>query len=215
MKIKSLIFLATISLIAINAKAQSGLYKKAGEIKIKDHKAVMAGTIRDDNEVFTISLEDIGQFDGHICGCNTAGFLITKNVLEKLFPDETPVRNTLNISISEYNRDLIDAITYITGTRLNSFEKDFILDESLAGEKGTTKIIFERKDNRKKIQVVLDKNYLLSQEEMMTIMTIKPKIMKGEATVAEKEKYANVTRAIVNKEITNMPENAISYQVLN
>ncbi len=38
MKIKRTIFLAAIILIAMNTHAQSTLYKKAGVIKIKDHK---------------------------------------------------------------------------------------------------------------------------------------------------------------------------------
>lgn len=215
MKLRNIILLAATSLITIITNAQSSLYKKAGVIKIKDHKAIMAGTTRKGNDVFTISLEDIGQFDGHICGCNTAGFLITKNVLKSFFPNKIPLRNSVKVTISEYNRDLIDAITYITGSRLNSFENEFAIDKSLTGKKGTTTIIFERKDDGKKIIVVLDKNYLLTKDEMMTIMTIKPKLMRGEASDKEKEKFANITREIVKKEITNLPENSIEYKTLN
>lgn len=217
MRTRSLL-IAVITFIAFTANAQTALYKKAGEIKIKDHKAVVAGTQLKDNDIFTINLEDIAKFDGHICGCNTAGFIITKNVLRQLFPNETPIRNSIKVSISEYNRDMIDAISFITGNRMNQYadkHDEFVVDKSLAGTKGQTVLVFERKDNGKKIQVVLDKNFLLTKDEMTAIMTIKPKMAKKEATPAEMKEFAEVTRAIVKKEITNMPEGAITYTELN
>jgi len=219
MKITNLIIVAIITL-SMTVNAQTSVYKKAGEITIKDHKAVVAGTTLKDNDVFKISLFDIAKFDGHICGCNTAGFLMTKKVLEMLFPNEIPMCNSIKVSISTYNRDMIDAICLITGIRLNTGQytkqgDEFVVDKSLAGVEGTTTLIFERKDNGKKIKVVLDKKILLTKEEMMAIKTIKPKIGKKTATDAEKKQFAEVTRSIVKKEITNMPDKAIVYTELN
>jgi formylmethanofuran dehydrogenase subunit E len=217
MKLKSLIIVSAALLVGFSANAQVALYKKAGEIKIIDHKAHVAGTQLKDKDVFTISLEDVGKVDGHICGCNTAGFLITKNVLKQLFPGETPIRNSMKISVSEYNRDMIDAISLITGNRLTQYagkNDEFVVDKSLAGKKGTTVLLFERRDNGKKVQVVLDKNFLLTKEEMVAIMTIKPKIAQKQATPSEMKKYASVTQAIVKREIMGLPENAITYKEL-
>jgi len=217
MKVKNLL-IAVIILLGFTANAQTAIYKQAGEIKIKDKKADVAGTMLKDKDVFTINLFDIGKYDGHICGCNTAGFIITKNVLEKLFPNEIPTRNSMKISISDYNRDMIDAISFITGNRLTQYagkKDEFVVDKSLAGSKGQTILVFERKDNGKKIQVVLDKNFLLTKDEMLAIKTIKPKMAKKEATKAEMQKFAEVTRGIVEKEIINLPDNAITYKVLN
>ncbi len=217
MKVKSLL-IAVITVIGFTANAQTGIYKKAGVIKIRDHKAVVAGTELKDNDVFTINLFDVAKVDGHICGCNTAGFIITKNVLGKLFPNETPTRNSMRITISEYNRDMIDAISLITGNRLNQYadkHDEFIVDKSIAGTKSQTVLVFERKDNGKKIQVILDKKFLLTKEEMKAIMTIKPKMEKKKATNAEMQQFAEVTRDIVKKEITNLPDYAITYKALN
>jgi len=105
MKIRKLVLLVAISILSFTSNAQQNVYKKAGEIKIKDHKSIIAGTIRNDKDVYSISLNDIDKFDGHICGCNTAGFLMTKKVLAMLFPDEIPMRNSIKVSISTYNRD--------------------------------------------------------------------------------------------------------------
>ncbi|HFB61775.1 MAG TPA: hypothetical protein ENJ69_02205 [Bacteroidetes bacterium] len=219
MKFKVLVS-ALILFFSVNARAQSSVYKKAGEIQIKDHKATMAGTIRNGGDLFKIDLMDVGKVDGHICGCNTAGFLMTKKVLGLLFPNQIPVRNTVRVFVSEYNRDLMDAIGYITGIRLNTgmythSENEMSVDKSLAGKPGTSILVFERKDNGKKVKVILDKSHLLSKYEMQTIATIKPKIMAHKATAAEKKQYAEVTRAIVKKEITHMPSGAITYQLLD
>jgi len=204
----------------MKAKAQTSFYHKAGEIIIKDHKAIEAGTIREELDLFKINLLDIGKFDGHICGCNTAGFLITKKVLGILFPNEIPIRNTVKVTISEYNRDLMDAICFITGIRLNTgkytnTENEFSVNESLSDTEETTVMVFERKDNGKKVKAVLDKKYLLTRDEAMAIQIIKPKLMKHEATEEEKKRYAEVTSGIVWKEITSMPEGAITYTQLN
>ncbi len=212
-----LLAVGIIMLFGMNASAQTSVYKKAGVIRIRDHKATMAGTVRKDGDLFKITLMDIGKFDGHICGCNTAGFLITKKVLGMLFPNEIPVRNTIRVKISGYNRDLIDAISYITGIRLNTgaythAPNELSVDKSLAGRAGTTVLIFERKDNGKKVKVVLDKGRLLSKHEMSVIKAVKPKLIRHKATAAEKKQYAEVTRAIVEKEITNMPKGAITFQ---
>ena len=98
------------------AKEFNAVYAKAGTIKIMDNKAVAAGTM---NKVFHISLKDVGVFDGHICACNTVGFIITKNVFEKLFPGQTAMRNSMNIKISSYTQDVVDALEFITGNRLD------------------------------------------------------------------------------------------------
>lgn len=200
--------------------AQTKQEKKAGVIKIKDKKAIIAGNDRKDKDVFKISLEDLQKYSGHSCGCDVAGFLITREVLSQLFPNEIPSRRMVKVSISEYNMDLIDAISFITGTRLNrgeytNSESDFIVDKSIAGEVGTTVIIFERKDNGKKIKVIIDRMKLLTPKELKTVSEIKKKIKKGVATDEEKAKFAKITKDIIIKELTNLPEGAITYEKIN
>lgn len=214
-------FLITLLLtLATAAQAQSKLYEKAGVIQIRDPKALMSGTERAGADLFKLTLEDVGAYTGHTCGCDTAGFLITKQVLSMLFPDQTPSRGTLRVSISEYNMDLIDAITFITGTRLNRGEytgtdSDFTVDKSLAGAPGTTTLVFERKDNGKKVKAVIDRNVLLTKDELRVSSVVKGKIMKGVATDAEKQEFAKTTQAIVRKEILSLPEGAFVFTALN
>jgi len=217
--IYTLLFVFAISSMSMAQKTTNPVYAKAGVIKIKDKKAIAAGTPWIDGAILSISLEDVGLYDGHICACNTAGFIITKNVYEKLFPGETPMRNNMNIKMSAYTQDIVDAIEFITGNRLDGGKytkkpSDFVIDPSLQGDEGTVTFIFERKDNGKKIKVVLDKRVLLSKKEMNIFMTIKPKMANKTATKAEKKQLKEATIAVVNKEITAMPKGAIIYTIL-
>ena len=117
------------------------LYTKAGTVDIIDHKAMVAGSKAPGKDIFHITLEDTGIITGHICGCTTVAFLVTKNVLKKLYPDTAPLRRGVDVAISTYNMDIIDAITYLTGTRYNRSETkyDFMLDPTLQGREGTIK----------------------------------------------------------------------------
>lgn len=220
-KIKVIAILIIGLLFGSNLSAQDmeTIYQKAGSIKIRDKKVDLSGTVRKDKDIFSITFNDIIKYNGHACGCGGAGFLISKEVLNKFFPNKIPNRRSVKVRISEYNMDLIDAITFITGTRLNrgeftKKESDFIIDSSIAGKKGTTTMIFERKNDHKKLKVVIDRSKLLSKEEMMIIKTIKPKIILGTATKSERKKYAETTKAIVKKEFSNLPEGAITYEFL-
>ena len=212
--------LALSTAIAGPARAQSTLYDKAGVIQMRDPKAVMSGTERPGKDLFKLTLEDVGTYTGHTCGCDTAGFLITQKVLAMLFPGQTPSRASVRVSISEYNMDLIDAITFITGTRLNRGEytgtdSDFTIDKGLTGEAGTTTLVFERKDNGKKVKAVINRQVLLTKDEMRVASVVKGKILKGVATEAEKKEFAKTTQDIVRKEILSLPDGAFVYTALN
>jgi hypothetical protein len=178
----------------------------------------MSGTAKSD--ILALTLEDVGLYTGHTCGCDTAGFLITKNVLGVLFPGQTPSRSALTVSISEFNPDLIDSIAFITGVRLNRGEftggrSDFVVDKSIAGAEGTTTLVFERRDNGKRVKAVIDRRALLTKDEMRVASVVKDKILKGLASDEEKEEFARTTQAIVRKEITALPEGAFVYTPLN
>jgi len=162
LKMVSLISLTTVTLWAGNP-----LYEKTGKIDIVDHKAMVAGSKAPGKDIFHISLEDTGIITGHICGCTTAAFIVTKNALKKLYPNSTPLRRGVNVEMSSYNMDIVDAITYLTGTRFNRAQTnyDFIIDPSLQGKKGTITIRFERKDNKKTVTAVIDRMKILNKQQ--------------------------------------------------
>ena len=201
--------LGTMPLLAGNP-----LYEKAGYVDIIDHKAMVAGSKAPGKDSFHISLEDTGILTGHICGCTTAAFIVTKNVLNKLYPEGTPLRRGVNVAMSTYNMDIVDAITYLTGTRMNRAETnyDFIIDPSLQGRDGTITIRFERKDNHKSVTATIDRMKILNKEEGRIIETIKPKVAAHQASKKEIMQLAATQQQVVKKIITALPENAITYK---
>jgi len=209
LKTISLISLTTVSLWAGNP-----LYEKTGTIDIIDHKAMVAGSKAPGKDIFHISLEDTGIITGHICGCTTAAFIVTKNALKKLYPNTTPLRRGVNVEMSAYNMDIVDAITYLTGTRFNRAQTnyDFIINPSLQGKEGTITIRFERKDNKKTVTAVINRMKILNKEEANVIQTIKPKVMQHKATKSEIMKLAKIQQEIVKKVITALPKGAIEYK---
>lgn len=191
-------------------------YKGAGTILIRDQRALMSGTQRQGGDLFELSLEDVGLLTGHTCGCDTAGFLITRHALEVLFPGQTPSRGTVKVAVSEFNADLIDSVAFITGARLNrgeftGGESDLVVDKSLAGREGTLTLVFRRKDTGKGLQAVIDRKVLLTPEEMRLAMVVKGRIVKGEATEEERRAFAKSTQDIVQRELTALPAGAITY----
>ena len=205
----SLIVIATAQLWAGNP-----LYEKVGTVDIVDHKAMVAGSKAPGKDIFHISLEDTGIMTGHICGCTTAAFLVTKNTLKKLYPNSTPQRRGVNVAMSDYNMDIVDAITYLTGTRFNRADTnyDFIIDPSLQGKENTITIVFERKDTKKRIIAAIDRMKILTKEEAQIIETIKPKVVQRKATKEEIMKLAKTQQIIVKKIITALPVDAITYK---
>jgi hypothetical protein len=189
------------------------LYEKAGTINIIDYKAMVAGSKAPGHDNFKISLEDTGIMTGHICGCTTAAFLVTKNVLKKLYPNTMPLRRGVYVSMSAYNMDIVDTITYLTGTRFNRAQTnyDFIINPNLQGREGTITIKFTRKDNKESVTATIDRMKILTKEEAQIIQTIKPKVPEHKATKQEIMKLAKTQQEVVKKIITNLPQGAISY----
>jgi len=206
--------ISLISLTTVTLWAGNPLYEKTGKIDIIDHKAMVAGSKAPGKDIFHISLEDTGIITGHICGCTTAAFVITKNALKKLYPNSTPLRRGVNVEMSTYNMDIVDAITYLTGTRFNRAQTnyDFIVNPSLQGKDNTITIRFERKDNKKTVTAVINRMKVLNKEEANVIQTIKPKVMQHKATKSEIMKLAKIQQEIVKKIITALPKGAIEYK---
>ena len=196
-------------------KKQTNLYDKAGIIKVKDPMASIVGYRKVGEDFFEISLDDVGKYSGHVCAGISSGFILVKQALEKLYPNgEVPVRGQIRVA-AQNGGDQLDVASYITGARafygrqeVNA--NDLIIDKSLAGQKGTFTMIFQRKDNGKMVKAVFNKAKLMTPEEIKTIMPIKQRIEEGKATQEDKEQFVKFVHAIVERAITNMPEGVIT-----
>ncbi len=214
MKNKTITAIAIMALATIQLLANNSLYQKAGVLDIIDHKAMVAGSKAPGKDIFHISLEDTGIITGHICGCTTAAFIVTKDVLKKLYPNEPIQRRGVNVVMSIYNMDIVDAITYLTGTRFNRAQTnyDFVINPSLQGKKNTITISFQRKDNKKRVIATIDRTKILTKEEAKIIQTIKPKVAQHKATKSEIMKLAKIQQQVVKRMITSLPSGAITYK---
>ena len=207
--------LTKTEMVTPGVEKQTNLYDKAGIIKVKDPMASLVGYRKAGEDFFEISLDDVGKYSGHVCAGISSGFILVKQALEKLYPNgEVPVRGQIRVA-AQNGGDQFDVASYITGARafygrqeVNA--NDLIIDKSLAGQKGTFTMIFQRKDNGKMVKAVFNKLKLMTPEEIKTIMPIKKRIEKGIATQEDKEQFAKLVHSIVEKAITNMPEGVIT-----
>ncbi len=190
------------------------IYQKAGIIKVKDTKAVMVGYRQPGDDIFEISLDDIGKFTGHVCAGISSGYLMTKQALETLYPNgEIPVRGQISIAASAYT-DHAEVAAYVVKARQGEGNKkessSLLIDTNIeAPEKGVT-IIFKRNDTGKMVKASFDKSKLMSPEKMQEMMPLKKKILAGKASDEEKAKFAENVQNAVKKVITDTPEGLIT-----
>ena len=142
------------------------VFLKAGTIRVKDPMLVMAGLARDGDNVIGLSLVDVAKYTGHVCPGIASGFLITKAALKKLYPRGLPVRGQIKVTASKPN-DILDVASYITGARAfygreEINRNDLKVDPSLSHKKGQCVLVFERKDNHKRVKVVFIRKKMLS-----------------------------------------------------
>lgn len=204
----------TISKIE-KTEAKTSIYDKAGIIKVKDPMASLVGYRKSSEDIFYISLDDVGKYSGHVCAGIASGFLLTKQALDMLYPNgEIPVRGQIRVAAQD-GGDQLDVASYITGARgfygreeVN--RNDIIIDKSLQGKNGTFTLIFKRKDNGKMKKAVFNKIKLFEPETIKVIMPLKEKVENQTATDEEKKLFAEKVQIIVEKAITNMPEGVIT-----
>lgn len=190
------------------------IYQKAGIIKLKEPKALTDGYRQPDNDIFEISLDDVGKYTGHICAGITSGFLLTKQALSLLYPNgETPVRGQISIASSAHT-DQLEVASYIVRARQYNPEGQgkniAIVDTNIASVPGTVTLIFKRADNGKMAKAVFNKAKLLTPEVKKSLMPLMKKRMNGTASDNEKTKLAKMIKGLVKQVITNPPEGVIT-----
>ena len=225
LNILSILLIATVSCNNSQKDKNSGvvdeknnkditIYQQAGIIKVIDPMASMVGYRKTGEDVFDISLDDVGKYSGHVCTGIASGFLMTKQALEALHPNgEIPVRGNIRVAASAAT-DHIDVASYITGARAHYGRdevnaNDLIIDTELQGEKGTLIMIFKRKDNDKMVKAVFNKMELFGPETMKIVLPLKEEIENGTATNDDKNQFADKVQFIVKKLISDIPEDVI------
>lgn len=196
-----------------NVKAETmkeSIYDKAGVIKLHDPKSVMVGYRKAGEDIFEISLNDVGKYTGHVCAGVSSGYLLTKQALTLLYPDkEIPIRGQISIAASAYT-DHAEVASYIIRARqTEGDEKEpniLVVDKTIKAAPKSVVLIFKRNDNGKMVKAIFDKSKMVRGEKMKEMMALKKKIMSKEASKEEKEQFAENVQKVVAKIINNTPE---------
>jgi len=212
--ILSLIALFLLSGNLYSQNKNQSVYEQAGTIKLHDPKAVMVGYRQPGDDIFEISLDDVGKYTGHVCAGVSSAFILTKQALDLLYPNgEIPVRGQISIAASS-NTDHLEVASYIVRARQTDPESNgdniSLVDTNIISEPGTVTLIFKRADSGKMVKAVFDKRKLLTPELKSKMMPLKKKVSEGTATEQEKAEFAKTVQEIVKLIITNAPKGLIS-----
>jgi len=208
------LFLLSGNTYSQNKQEQKSVYEQAGTIELKDPKAVMVGYRQPGNDIFEISLDDVGKYTGHVCAGISSAYILTQQALALLYPNgEIPVRGQISIAASA-NTDHLEVASYIVRARQNDHESKgkniAIIDTNIVTAPETVTLIFKRADNGKMVKAIFNKGKLVTPELKKKIMPLKKKMMNGTASDNEKIEFAKTVQEVVTLIITNTPEGIIT-----
>ncbi len=163
-------------------------YSQVKPIRVKDPMAVVVGSTRPEDEIFEITIGDVGMYIGHICIGVASAYRLTQLGLESLYGDEAPERGKIRVAANSSSVTL-DVASYITGARAfygcgEANKGALAVDENL-GEEGDFIMVFQREDTGKAVKVTFHKHIFLYPERKI----LEKKIIEGKATQEERERF--------------------------
>lgn len=213
--ISAVIFLSALTSFGAANWAQE-FYRNVPPIKIKEPFGVMVGSLKPNNPVVTISIQDVGIYTGHICPGVAAGFKATTLALEALYGEDIPVRGKIKIS-TNIPSDLLDVVSYITGARAfygrdEVNHNDIVIDRTLGKKPGIVIMVFKRKDTGKVVKVIFNKNRLFNPKMMKKMKQLKKKVMEGKAAQKEETMMRKNLQKKVKQILFNLPKGVITVE---
>ncbi len=156
----------------------------------------------------------MAKYTGHVCPGVAAGFVLTKMSLEKLYPGEIPKRGQIRIQ-GNCGHDLLDVASYVTGARAHYGRGEVNLDDLSINQKlgdcrDQTIIIFERKDNGKKVKAVFDQSKIATREKIKKMHEKMDAVLTGKANEIEKTMLAKNIQGKVKDVLNGTLNNAIT-----
>lgn len=205
--ISALVFFSFFVMIACSSQKDQSyvsksnwpdIYKQTGSIRISDPMASLVGSLPHGKEVIEISLIDVAKYTGHVCPGVYSGFIMTRQALQKLFPNSVPQRGTIKLK-ANYGHDLLDVAAYITGAR-TTFGRgeinqgDILLDKSLGTDRSKKIIVFMRKDNGRQIKATFDSNAIMDPSKRASMKQKMMKVLTGKASDKLKKQVAQTVQ---------------------
>ena len=75
-------------------------FKKVGPIRLKEPLAETLGAFKEKDAVIDYSFIGVVKMAGHACPTIASAYVCCQKALEKLYPDEIPVRGNISIKVS-------------------------------------------------------------------------------------------------------------------
>ena len=180
---KLTLLLILLTILTINADDVKKCWSKAGKITVINPELFEHGMTESlKNSTENYDLNDIAKFNGHICAGSTAGFLMTKMALKKLFPNEIPIQGDIRITASRPS-GATDIAGFITGAlpHFGMPTDKMSIDTKLHRESEIT-IVFTRISTGKSVTAVFLKKKLLKNvlgQNMKEFINLKDKVDNG------------------------------------
>lgn len=197
-----------------NIEQSNTVFNQAEAIQLRDPKASMTGYREPGNDVFFISLDDIGKYTGHVCAGIASAYLLIQGALQVLYPEnELPVRGEISMTVSGYN-DITEVAAYII--RARQYEGDekeknsFSIDTTISANPKNVVLVFTRSDTGKSVKAIFDKSKMAEPAFLKQIISLKDKVMNGTATVDEQKQFAQKVQNLTKKVITDTPDGLIT-----
>jgi len=204
------------SSIFSQSKEMNYFYQSAGIIKIFDKESSMVGYRNYGDEVFYLTLKDVGNYTGEVCVGVSSGYILTKKALELLYPnDEIPMRGNISIAVSSYS-DHAEVASYITKAKpieiVGNNDAYIVKDSTIQTPKKSVVLIFKRNDTDKMVKATFNKSKLVSDDKEKEMKKLKMKVIKGEASDEEKELFAEKVQSFVKIIVENIPDGVITVE---
>ena len=188
-------------------------YQKAGTIRICDPRMGKFGSVEGDKAIMHFNLVDIGKFAGHLCGGSTTSFMVTKIALQNLYAvGETPERGDLLLTTSGKGEPM-EIAAYILGVSDEDHHgfAGWIIDPSLAKEKGHLVFVFERISTGKRVKITWNKAKTIKAHvgDVKRFEEMKMNTVHGLASDAEAKEWGQMVNSLVMKIINGK----INYEV--
>lgn len=200
-------------------KFNKSFFDSVEPIRIKDPLAVALGAI-DKNEPFVFAYTDAIKLAGHSCPAVSGAYKLTQLALKALYGNDFPVRGQIKVTFKgglEYkvNGPISQVVTLITGAsgesgfkglgggRYNRYNLLSFDEAQEADEDAVCTVIFERIDNKKKIEISYCNYMLPANPKMGELM---PLAVSGKGTDAEIKEFGELWHERIKTILMNPPK---------
>ena len=200
-------------------KFNKSFFDKVESIRIKDPLAIALGAM-DKSEAFVFTYTDAVKFAGHSCPAVSGAYKLTQLALKSLYGSETLIRGQTRVTFKggidyKVNGPISQVVTLITGASGESgfkglgggrYNRQNLLsfDETQeADEDAVCTVIFERMDNKKKIEISYSNYMLPANPKMGDLM---PLAVTGKGTDAEIKEFGELWHERIKTVLMNPPK---------